>query len=90
MKHYVYILQSLKKNSLYIGYTTNIEKRLADHNQGKSKSTKLFKPWKLIHFEMYLNKKDALHREKYLKSGWGKRSINKMLKFYFDKPYLPK
>jgi putative endonuclease len=84
MKYFVYILQSLKNNSLYVGFTINVEKRLKEHNEGKSQSTKPFMPWKLIHYEMYLNKKDALHREKYLKSGWGKRSINKMLKYYLE------
>ena len=82
MKYFVYILQSLKNNSLYVGFTTDVDKRFKEHNQGKSQSTKPFVPWKLIHYEMYINKKDALHREKYLKSGWGKRSINKMLKYY--------
>lgn len=82
---YVYILQSKKNKSLYIGYTTSWKKRLKQHNKGKSPSTKPFRPWKLIHLESFLSKKDAKTREKYLKSGWGKPSINKMLKNYFDK-----
>lgn len=67
---------------MYIGYTTNYKKRLQEHNNGKNKSTKPFRPWKLIHLESFLNKKDAKTREKYLKSGWGRRSINNMLKYY--------
>jgi len=47
-------------------------------------STKAKRPWKLIYFEAYPNKLDALNREKYLKSGYGRRSINTMLKNYFD------
>jgi putative endonuclease len=79
---YVYILQSLKNKSLYIGYTANFKKRIQEHNSGKSLATKPFKPYKLIFYEAFLNKLDAKNREKYLKSGWGWRSIKKLLKNY--------
>ncbi len=82
---YVYILQSTVDGSLYIGYTTDYRRRLKEHNSGKSKATRPFRPWKLIYYEAFLNKKDAKAREKYLKSGWGRRSINKMLKNYLNK-----
>ncbi|PIZ47629.1 excinuclease ABC subunit C [candidate division WWE3 bacterium CG_4_9_14_3_um_filter_41_6] len=84
MFYYVYILQSIKDNSKYIGSTPRLRGRLEDHNEGKSMSTKAKRPWKLIYFEAYPNKLDALNREKYLKSGYGRRSINTMLKNYFD------
>jgi len=80
--HYVYILQSLKNKKLYIGYTNNLKKRLQEHNSGKSLATKPFRPYKLIFYEAFLDKKDAKAREEYLKSGWGLRSIRKMLKNY--------
>ena len=79
MFYYVYILQSLKNNSLYIGYTSNLKKRFKEHNDGKSLATKPFRPYELIYYEAFLNRLDAKNREEYLKSGWGFRSIRKML-----------
>jgi len=81
---YVYILQSTVDRSLYIGYTTDYRRRLKEHNRGKSKAAKPFRPWKLIYYEAFLNKTDAKAREKYLKSGWGRRSIKKMLVNYLN------
>ena len=77
--YYVYILQSIKDNSLYIGYTTNLKKRFSDHNNGLSLATKYKRPYKLIFYEAFLDRIDAKHREVYLKSGWGLRSIKKLL-----------
>jgi len=79
---YIYILQSLKNGSWYIGYTTDLKKRLSEHNNGKSLATKPFRPYKLIFYETFLNRIDAKNREKYLKSGWGFRTIKKLLKNY--------
>ena len=83
--YYVYVLKSEKDGSLYIGETSNWEKRVKEHNQGKNKSTRPFRPYKLIYYEAFLDKKDAKAREKYLKSGWGWRSLKKLLKHYFTK-----
>ena len=79
---YVYILQSLKDNKLYTGFTHNLEKRIAQHNNGEVTSTKPRTPFKLIFYEAYLNEKDALRREDYLKTTKGKRSLKIMLKEY--------
>jgi len=84
MFYYVYILKSLKNGSLYIGYTTDLKKRFAEHNNGESLATKSFRPYKLVFYEAFINKKDAKAREGYLKSGWGLRSIKKMLKDYLS------
>ena len=81
---YTYILQSLKNKSFYIGYTTNLKKRFEEHNKGESMATKPFRPYELIFYEAFINKKDAKAREEYLKSGWGFRSIKKMLKNYLN------
>ena len=78
--YYVYILKSLKDNSLYIGYTSDLKKRFTDHNNGKSLATKYRKPYKLVFYEAFTDKIDAKHREIYLKSGGGFRSIKKILK----------
>lgn len=83
MYYFVYILQSLKNNSLYIGYTSNLRKRFKEHNEGKSAATKPFIPYKLIFSESFLNRIDAKHREVYLKSGYGRRSVKIMLERYF-------
>ena len=80
--YYVYILQSKKHDKLYIGYTTNLEKRITKHNSGENLSTKPFRPYKLVYYEAFLDKKDAKAREGYLKSGWGWRSIKKLLRNY--------
>ena len=85
MFHYVYILQSLKDNSLYIGYTSDLKKRFEKHNAGINKATKPFRPYKLIFYEAFLNRIDAKNREEYLKGGYGRKSINALLKKYFAK-----
>ena len=85
MFYYVYILQSLKNKSLYIGYSTDIKARFMQHNNGKSRATKPIRPHKLIYYESFLNRLDAKPREEYLKSGSGGRTIKTMLSHYFDK-----
>ena len=82
--HYVYILQSLKDNNLYIGFTSSLEKRIREHNNGEVQSTKPRRPLKLIFYEAYLNQNDALRREDYFKSTKGKRTIKIMLKEYLN------
>jgi putative endonuclease len=80
--YYVYVLQSLKDKKFYIGYTSDLRTRLDRHNKGRVESTKNRTPFKLIHYEAFLNKNDALIREKWLKTGWGKNQIETMLKNY--------
>lgn len=83
MFHYVYVLQSLKNNSFYIGYTSDLRKRFKQHNIGADEYTKKYLPWQLIHYEAYLSEKDARRREKYLKTNQGSRLLKRMLKEYF-------
>ncbi len=82
MFNYVYVLEN-DKRELYIGYTENIKRRLAEHNYGSNKSTSIGRPWKLVFFEGYRNRFDAIRREKYLKTSQGARFIKRMLKEYF-------
>jgi len=82
---YVYVLQSDKFKKLYIGFTTNIINRLKEHNNGLSQATKPYIPYNLIFYESFINIKDAKNREKYLKTGWGLKSLKKMLKNYLKK-----
>ena len=83
MFYYVYILQSRKDKSLYISYTSNLEKRFKKHNNGENLATKPFRPYNLIFYEAFLQRIDAKNREEYLKSGYGRRTIKGMLKKYF-------
>lgn len=80
---YVYILLSQKTKHWYIGSTKDLRKRILKHNSGKNKSTKFGIPWKLIYYEACLNQKDARMREKYLKSGMGRKYLKNRLKFFF-------
>ena len=82
MFYYVYILQSQKNNSFYIGYTADLRKRFKQHNSGKSQATKPFRPFKLIFYEAFLERIDAKNREIYLKSGYGRKTITGLLKKY--------
>ena len=68
MKYYTYILKSLKNNKIYVGSTQNIEKRIDLHNAGKVKSTKVYKPWKLLDYEAHNSRNEAILREKFLKT----------------------
>jgi putative endonuclease len=77
--YYVYILKSKVDNKLYTGYTNNLKSRLELHNNGKVNSTMNRFPLKLIYYEACLNQQDATHREKYLKTAWGKRYIKSRL-----------
>ena len=77
--YYIYILLN-KHNKLYIGFTTDLQKRLKKHNSGSVKSTKPYRPWKLIFYEAYLLRKDAKRREQYLKTAKGRTTIKTMLK----------
>ena len=84
MYYYIYILRSLKDNNFYTGYTVDLEKRINSHNNGRVESTKYRRPLKLVYFEGSLNKQDALKREKYLKSTYGKRYIKNRIKQYLN------
>jgi len=83
---YVYLLKN-KYKKWYIGSTRNLQKRILNHNSSESKSTKYGIPWKLIYCEISLNAKDAMAREKYLKSGMGRRYLKNHLKFFFAQDF---
>jgi putative endonuclease len=64
---YCYIIHSETHNKYYKGFTENPDKRLQQHNNGESRFTKNFIPWKLVFLQSFENKADALKREKVLK-----------------------
>lgn len=80
--YYLYILHSVKDEEIYTGFSDNLKRRLQEHNKGLVEATKYRRPLKLIYYEACLSKKDALHRETYLKSSWGKRFVKNRLKNY--------
>jgi len=67
MVYIVYILESEVDHSFYIGYTSDIERRLREHNEGRSRYTSKKRPWRLYYFEEYKLKIDAIRRERFLK-----------------------
>jgi putative endonuclease len=79
-RYYVYILYSYKDKGLYIGFTTDLKKRLVYHASGKVQATILRRPLKLIHYEYFINKVDAKAREEFLKSGYGREQLKQILK----------
>jgi putative endonuclease len=77
-------LKSNKDNKWYTGCCADLRKRFKQHNEGKVTSTKGRGPFELIYYEACLNKEDAFAREKYLKSGMGKRYLkNRLKRFLF-------
>ena len=80
---YVYVLRSRKDKKLYIGYSENLKLRFEQHQKGLVESTFERRPFDIVYYEASLSKKDALHREKYLKTTYGGRYIKKRLKSYF-------
>lgn len=83
--YYVYLLENKNDKSWYIGFTSNLRRRLQEHQEGRGgRTTKIKKDWKLIYFEGYLEKTDATGREKFLKSGSGRKYIKKQLANYFE------
>lgn len=74
--YYTYVLKSEKTGEFYTGATKNLKKRLIEYNKGHVDSTKYRRPLDLIYFEACLDKVNAFRREKYLKTGMGKRYIN--------------
>ncbi|MEQ8712230.1 MAG: GIY-YIG nuclease family protein [Cyclobacteriaceae bacterium] len=73
--YFVYVLRSEVNGYFYVGMTADVNRRLNEHNTGKNKSTRAYKPWKLFFYETLGSRKEARSREKYLKSGVGKEYI---------------
>jgi putative endonuclease len=85
--HYVYVLRSTTDDGFYIGYSANLRKRFSEHVIGGSFATSHRGPWKLIYYEAYLERDDALGRERYLKSGSGRKFLKTQLRHYLsEKP----
>jgi putative endonuclease len=73
---YTYVLKSKLDHKLYIGWTNDLKQRFENHNCGKVPSTKSRVPLELVYYEACLSKTKAIGREKYFKTGFGRRFIN--------------
>jgi putative endonuclease len=82
---YVYVLRSESDNGFYIGYSTDLKRRLSEHARGTSLATKSRGPWKLIYYEAYTEREDAEGREKFLKSGARRRFLRAQLRHYLKR-----
>jgi putative endonuclease len=76
---YVYAIKSLIRIYIYVGLTDTVERRVNQHNKGQNRSTKPYKPFKLIYTEVFQTRKEAREREIYLKSGVGKEFLKALL-----------
>jgi putative endonuclease len=84
---YLYVLKSKLNENFYIGFSLDLRMRLQKHNQGKVVSTKRYKPWRLVYYEAYQSKKDALEREKQLKNfAKGFAMLKRRIKNSLDEP----
>jgi putative endonuclease len=82
MEYKVYILKSTIKERYHIGCSSDVNKRLDEHNKGKTKSTRPFRPWKLIYFECFSSKELAFKKEWHLKHPAGYLEKLEIIKKY--------
>ena len=76
----VYAILSLKDGRVYVGYSENVNRRLKEHNAGDCRSTKGYRPWKLVFEERVETLGEALKLEKYYKTGSGKEKLKRKIK----------
>jgi len=75
----VYVLRSIKGKQ-YIGHTSDLERRLLEHNSGLCKTTKVDKDWQVIYSEEFTTRGEAVKRERWLKTGRGREFIKEMMR----------
>jgi len=83
--YYVYVLISDKDNRFYTGFTNDLKRRVAEHNAGRVRSTSQRRPLTLVYYEACLRQEDAIHREKYLKTTFGKQYLRNRMKTFLAK-----
>lgn len=82
---YVYLLECQDDRSWYIGFTSDLRRRVKEHLEKKGgRTTRLKSNWRLIYYEAYQEREDAVGREKFLKSGSGYRYLKKQMKYYLQ------
>lgn len=80
MTFFVYVIESINFEYTYVGHTSSLKQRMNDHNRGKTRSNKAYKPFELIYYEVFDHREEAVKREKYFKSGSGRELLKKILK----------
>ena len=83
---YVYVLRSNVDGKFYVGQTDDLKKRVSEHNAGQVPSTRRRIPLELLYYEACNHRKDAVHREKYLKTTYGHRYLRNRLKHSLLQP----
>jgi putative endonuclease len=78
-KYFVYVLRSKIKNITYVGCTNDLHRRFVEHNSGKSRFTRKYKPWEIIYSEEVSSQLEALQKEKYFKSSAGRKKLKTLL-----------
>jgi len=78
--YYTYVLRSKKDGNLYTGYTRNLKARFESHQNGEVESTAYRRPLELVYYEACRLQQDAIKREKYLKTYYGKMFLKNRLK----------
>ncbi|MFZ2025477.1 MAG: GIY-YIG nuclease family protein [Microgenomates group bacterium] len=73
--YYTYVLKSEKDSKLYIGFCNDLKRRVKEHINGEVESTKSRRPLMLLYYEACLDEKKAVKREKYLKTGFGRKFL---------------
>jgi len=81
---YTYVLMSKRDKEFYVGFTKDLKKRLDEHQRGLVASTAQKRPLRLIYYEACLNENDGIAREKYFKTGFGRRFLRNRIKTYME------
>jgi putative endonuclease len=77
---FVYAIRSLVRTYIYVGLTENVDRRVMEHQSGKNKTTRPYRPFEIILIEEFQSRIEAREREKYLKSGIGKEFLKSVIK----------
>ena len=80
MMYYVYVLLSQSNSQLYVGRTSNLKKRIKEHESGKVRTTNRLNPMNLVFYEAFLSNNDAIRRERYFKTSKGKSSLKQIIR----------
>ena len=78
LNYFVYAIKSRQKNYIYVGLTSDLKKRVNQHNDGKERTTRYYRPFDLVYSEIFESRSEARKREIYLKSGCGKEFIKNL------------
>jgi putative endonuclease len=76
--YFTYALKSLERSYIYVGLTENLDRRIGEHQSGRNKTTRPYRPFRLILSEQHASRAEARDREKYLKTGGGKEYLKSL------------